>query len=291
MVNETKRNMLGFISILILLLIVAVVWSIRVKENSEGNKFIRLLPYWVIAYGVSVTMICPVAFFRFWEHNIELILMCFLLGFALVFALLIIATLVVVTIKKQYRNAGRIAGIGVLLIIYSCVCVLFAGMGEGSCDYFGRRHPIPQDMEYYEPFVSRNSNDLSQQDSITISRGILLKGQLGMYSYMASVPAIPETGEIYLKLYETTSNLPLSEVNVKYNSTILVEPSDTAVIYQMKDDEPIDFAHNDKQYFTIKEGSWGDYYAARVELWYQPVSLEEPQLLKTAIYKIEGWSR
>ena len=262
-------------------------WSIRVKENSEGNKFIRLLPYWVIAYGVSMALLCPVAFFSIWEYNIDFILTCVVLSIAL----LIIAAFVVAIIKKQYRNAGRIVGIGVLLIIYTFIVSLFAGMGEGAFDNFGRRHPIPQDMEYYEPFVSRNSNDLSQQDSITISRGILLKGQLGMYSYMASVPAIPETGEIYLKLYETTSNLPLSEVNVKYNSTIPVEPSDTAVIYQMKDDEPIDFAHNDKQYFTIKEGSWGDYYAARVELWYQPVSLEEPQLLKTAIYKIEGWSR
>ncbi len=279
--------MLGFIIILILLLIGTVVWSIRVKENSEGNKFIRLLPYWVIAYGVSMALLCPVAFFSIWEYNIDFILTCVVLSIAL----LIIAAFVVAIIKKQYRNAGRIVGIGVLLIIYTFIVSLFAGMGEGAFDNFGRRHPIPQDMEYYEPFVSRNSNDLSQQDSITISRGILLKGQLGMYSYMASVPAIPETGEIYLKLYETTSNLPLSEVNVKYNSTIPVEPSDTAVIYQMKDDEPIDFAHNDKQYFTIKEGSWGDYYAARVELWYQPVSLEEPQLLKTAIYKIEGWSR
>ena len=279
--------MLGFIIILILLLIGTVVWSIRVKENSEGNKFIRLLPYWVIAYGVSMALLCPVAFFSIWEYNIDFILTCVVLSIAL----LIIAAFVVAIIKKQYRNAGRIVGIGVLLIIYTFIVSLFAGMGEGALDNFGRRHPIPQDMEYYEPFVSRNSNDLSQQDSITISRGILLKGQLGMYSYMASVPAIPETGEIYLKLYETTSNLPLSEVNVKYNSTIPVEPSDTAVIYQMKDDEPIDFAHNDKQYFTIKEGSWGDYYAARVELWYQPVSLEEPQLLKTAIYKIEGWSR
>ena len=283
--------MLGFISILILLLIVAVVWSIRVKENSEGNKFLQMFPYWVIAYGVSMALLCPVAFFSIWEHNIDFILACVVLSIALVFALLIIATFVVAIIKKQYRNGGRIVGIGGLLIIYTFIVSLFAGMGEGAFDNFGKRHPIPQDMEYYEPFVSRNSNDLSQQDSITISRGILLKGQLGMYSYMASVPAIPETGEIYLKLYETTSNLPLSEVNVKYNSTIPVEPSDTAVIYQMKDDEPIDFAHNDKQYFTIKEGSWGDYYAARVELWYQPVSLEEPQLLKTAIYKIEGWSR
>lgn len=283
--------MLGFISILILLLIGAGVWSLQIKANSEGNKFLQMFPYWVTAYGVSMALLCPVAFFRIWEHNIDFILTCVVLSIALVFALLIIATFVVAIIKKQYRNAGRIVGIGGLLIIYTFIVSLFAGMGEGAFDNFGRRHPIPQDMEYYEPFVSRNCNDLSQQDSITISRGILLKGQLGMYSYMASVPAIPETGEIYLKLYETTSNLPLSEVNVKYNSTITVEPSDTAVIYQMKDDEPIDFAHNDKQYFTIKEGSWGDYYAARVELWYQSVSLEEPQLLKTAIYKIEGWSR
>jgi hypothetical protein len=283
--------MLGFIIILILLLIGAGVWSMQIKANSEGNKFLQMFPYWVIAYGVSLALLCPVSFFSIWEHNIDFILTCVVLSIALVFALLIIAAFVVAIIKKQYRNAGRIVGIGVLLIIYTFIVSLFAGMGEGAFDNFGRRHPIPQDMEYYEPFVSRNSNDLSQQDSITISRGILLKGQLGMYSYMASVPAIPETGEIYLKLYETTSNLPLSEVNVKYNSTIPVEPSDTAVIYQMKDDEPIDFAHNDKQYFTIKEGSWGDYYAARVELWYQPVSLEEPQLLKTAIYKIEGWSR
>ena len=49
--------------------------------------------------------------------------------------------------------------------------------------------------------------------------------------------------------------------------------------------------HYDKEYFMIKEGSWGDYYAARVELWYMPISGGEPQLLNTAIYKIEGWSR
>ena len=103
--------MLGFIIILILLLIGTVVWSIRVKENSEGNKFIRLLPYWVIAYGVSMALLCPVAFFSIWEYNIDFILTCVVLSIAL----LIIAAFVVAIIKKQYRNAGRIVGIGVIL--------------------------------------------------------------------------------------------------------------------------------------------------------------------------------
>ncbi|MBR4520444.1 MAG: hypothetical protein IKO63_03435 [Paludibacteraceae bacterium] len=284
---------LSFISILVLILFVylAIVWIIRIRRDSEGNKFVQLLPYWIIAYGVSLAMICPVSAFSLWEHNLDMILTMTALGLALIFALLIIATLVVAIIQKQYRNAGRIVGIGVLLIIYSFVCGLFAGMGEGAFDHFGHRHPIPQGMVYYEPYICRSSSDEAQQDSVTISRGILLTGEWGMYSYRALVPAIPEKGEIYLKLYEATSDFPLSEANVKFNSTISVEPSDTAVIYQMEGG-PISVNNNNKKYyFTIKEGSWGDYYAARVELWYQPVSADEPQLLNTAIYKIEGWSR
>ena len=108
--------MLGFIFILILLLIGAGVWCIQIKANSDGNKFIHLFPYWVVAYGVSMAMLCPVAFFRIWEHNLDVILGSIVLGAALIFALLIIATLIVAIIKKQYRNAGRIVGIGVLLI-------------------------------------------------------------------------------------------------------------------------------------------------------------------------------
>ncbi len=138
--------MLGFIFILILLLIGAGVWSIQVEVNSEGNKFIHLFPCWVFAYGVSMAMLCPVAFFRIWEHNMDVILTSTVFGVALIFALLIIATLIVTIMKKQYRNAGRIVGIGVVLIIYTFIVSLFAGMGEGTFDNFGKRHPIPEGM-------------------------------------------------------------------------------------------------------------------------------------------------
>ena len=283
--------MLGFISILILILIVAVVWSIRVKENSEGNKFIRLLPYWVIAYGVSVTLICPVAFFRFWEHNIELILMCFLLGFALVFALLIIATLIVTIIKKQYRNAGRIVGIGVLLIIYTFIVSLFAGMGEGAFDNFGKRHPIPEGMEYEETNVAEGwySRYRTRQewDSVITERKFLLAGGQGVYRYMVYLPPMDEEGDIYLKMYEATTNLPLSEKVVKNRSSIHILPSDTAVIYQMKETSMSSWSED----IIINEGSWEDYYAARTELWFRPTKGGEERLIYSKIFRIDGYSR
>ncbi len=283
--------MLGFISILILILIVAVVWSIRVKENSEGNKFIRLLPYWVIAYGVSVTLICPVAFFRFWEHNIELILMCFLLGFALVFALLIIATLIVTIIKKQYRNAGRIVGIGVLLIIYTFIVSLFAGMGEGTFDNFGKRHPIPEGMEYEETNVAEGwySRYRTRQewDSVITERKFLLAGGQGVYRYMVYLPPMDEEGDIYLKMYEATTNLPLSEKVVKNRSSIHILPSDTAVIYQMKETSMSSWSED----IIINEGSWEDYYAARTELWFRPTKGGEERLIYSKIFRIDGYSR
>lgn len=285
--------MLGFISILILILIGAVVWSIRVKENSEGNKFIRLLPYWVIAYGVSVTLICPVAFFRFWEHNIELILMCFLLGFALVFALLIIATLIVTIIKKQYRNAGRIVGIGVLLIIYTFIVSLFAGMGEGTFDNFGKRHPIPEGMEYEETNVAEGwySRYRTRQewDSVITERKFLLAGGQGVYRYMVYLPPMDEEGDIYLKMYEATTNLPLSERIVKNRSSIHILPSDTAIIYQMKENSS--WSENMSEALIIDEGSWEDYYAARTELWFRPTNGGEERLIYSKIFRIDGYSR
>lgn len=287
--------MLGFISILILLLIVAVVWSIRVKENSEGNKFIRLLPYWVIAYGVSVTLICPVAFFRFWEHNIELILMCFLLGFAFISALLIIATFIVTIIKKQYHNAGRIVGIGVLLIIYTFIVSLFAGMGEGTFDNFGKRHPIPEGMEYEETNVAEGwySRYRTRQewDSVITERKFLLAGGQGVYRYMVYLPPMDEEGDIYLKMYEATTNLPLSERIVKNRSSIHILPSDTAVIYYMKEISMSSWSEDMREAIIIDEGSWEDYYAARTELWFRPTKGGEERLIYSKIFRIDGYSR
>ena len=285
--------MLGFIFILILLLIGAGVWCIQIKANSDGNKFIHLFPYWVVAYGVSMAMLCPVAFFRIWEHNLDVILGSIVLGAALIFALLIIATLIVAIIKKQYRNAGRIVGIGVLLIIYTFIVSLFAGMGEGTFDNFGKRHPIPEGMEYEETNVAEGwySRYRTRQewDSVITERKFLLTGGHGIYRYMAYLPPMDEEGDIYLKMYEATTNLPLSEKVVKNRSNIHILPSDTAIIYQMKENSS--WSEDMREAIVINEGSWEDYYAARTELWFRPTNGGEERLVYSKIFRIEGYSR
>ena len=260
----------------------------------KDNKFIRLFPLWVGAYGIVLPSISPLLWFRWWEGPEDFIFGVYIfILFALV--LLILATLVIAIVKKRYFTAIGVVVMGVFIFLYSAWTMVIVGLGEGHGDNFGKRHPIPEGMEYYTTKITPEYGNTSAQaylDSLVVERGIVVVdyGQPGQYRYMANVPAIPERGKIYLKLYEATTNLPLSEY-IKYNTTIEVEASDTAIIYAMKSDGKHSVETKNTQYFTVQEGSWGDYYAARVELWYQPESSGEEQLLHSVIYQIEGWSR
>lgn len=284
---------MGFILIFVILAVALHAGITKILSNSNGNKFINLLPVWVIGYCTLLAGVCLIAFCRWWEGPEHIIAGILLLG-SLICAILVITTLIVALIKKQYKNAFLIALMGVLLIAYAIAATFFGGLGNGALDNFGKRHPIPEGMEYYTTKITPEYGNTAAQtylDSLVVERGIVVVdyGQPGQYRYMANVPAIPEKGKIYLKLYEATTNLPLSEHDVKTSTTLLVEPSDTSRIYKMTDKEPNRWNATDE--FTIHEGSWGDYYAARVELWYQPESGGEEQLLHSVIYQIEGWSR
>ena len=284
---------MGFILIFVILAVALHAGITKILSNSNGNKFINLLPVWVIGYCTLLAGVCLIAFCRWWEGPEHIIAGILLLG-SLICAILVITTLIVALIKKQYKNAFLIALMGVLLIAYAIAATFFGGLGNGALDNFGKRHPIPEGMEYYTTKITPEYGNTAAQtylDSLVVERGIVVVdyGQPGEYRYMANVPAIPEKGKIYLKLYEATTNLPLSEHDVKTSTTLLVEPSDTSRIYKMTDKEPNRW--NATNEFTIHEGSWGDYYAARVELWYQPESGGEEQLLHSVIYQIEGWSR
>lgn len=268
------------------------VGSLFVGVSIKESKLVRLFPLWVVAYCLSLASITPLIWYRWWEGPEDLIMIIWMLV-TLSFAGLIIASLVVAIIKKRYGVAIGVVVMGILLFIYSVVTLTLIGVGEGEGDNFGKRHPIPEDMEYYTTGITAeygNANAQAYLDSLVIERGIVMVdyGQPGQYRYMAYVPAIPENGHIYLKLYEATTDLPLSEY-IKTHTTLPVEASDTARIYMMKDEDLDTWSASDR--FLIQEGEWGDYYAARVELWYKPESSDEEKLLHSVIYKVEGWSR
>ena len=288
------EEILGLIGITFLAFCFLLLGAFFVGLSVKDNKFIRLFPLWVGAYGIVLPSISPLLWFRWWEGPEDFIFGVYIfILFALV--LLILATLVIAIVKKRYFTAIGVVVMGVFIFLYSAWTMIIVGLGEGSGDNFGKRHPIPEGMEYYTTKITPKYGNTSAQaylDSLVVERGIVVVdyGQPGQYRYMANVPAIPEKGKIYLKLYEATTNLPLSEY-IKYNTTIEVEASDTAIIYAMKSDGKHSVETKNTQYFTVQEGSWGDYYAARVELWYQPESGGEEQLLHSVTYQIEGWSR
>ena len=47
----------------------------------------------------------------------------------------------------------------------------------------------------------------------------------------------------------------------------------------------------DHQCFTIYEGDFGDYYAARVEVWFRDSTSGAERKLMEKVYRVEGWMR
>lgn len=46
-----------------------------------------------------------------------------------------------------------------------------------------------------------------------------------------------------------------------------------------------------QQEFTIYEGDWGDYYAARIEVWHKDAQTGMERKLMEKVYRVEGWMR
>ena len=86
-------------------------------------------------------------------------------------------------------------------------------------------------------------------------------------------------GGIYLKCYEVTENIPLSADRVIEESKVSIEG--TSSFAQLVS----------RKRFTIYEGDWGDYYAARIEVWHKDAATGEETKLCEKTYRVEGWMR
>lgn len=50
-------------------------------------------------------------------------------------------------------------------------------------------------------------------------------------------------------------------------------------------------AHVVGRKFTIYEGDWDHYYAARVEIWFVPSKGGAERKLKEKVFRVQGWMR
>ena len=146
----------------------------------------------------------------------------------------------------------------------------------GGADHFGRRHPIPEGMSYNIPLCS---NDTAVTvDSLDADSYLQLWGDDGCYEYDFYYGALP-AGEIFLRCYEATKNIPLSEDRLPESSKVRIDSTHSFSKLA------------DKAEFTVYEGDFGDYYAARVEVWYRNAATDKEKKLMEKTYRVDGWQR
>ena len=176
---------------------------------------------------------------------------------------------------------GNIIGIGVWWMFNSDLV-----------DDFGKKHPIPENVDYCEPLSSFKSDRVDEygnrmtadisymfnpDDSTTwlqVSKGF----QGGMYNYSFYISQEFDEGEIWLECYEVTDNIQLSKKRITESTIQKITAED-----QGKYTEPKEF--------TIYEGVWDEFYLARFEVWYIDYATRTKRKLTEKTYKVDGWVR
>ena len=138
-------------------------------------------------------------------------------------------------------------------------------------DGFGKDIQIPEGLEYNLP-LSAESDKVEVVDSLDNNSFLQIWNDIqgGMYKYDFYYGSLG-SGEIFLRCYEVTSNTPLSEDRIIERSRVTISP-------QKQFGQVVD-----KQPFTIYEGDWGDYYAARIEVWFKSAETKKARITNKII--------
>ena len=198
-------------------------------------------------------------------------------SFIIVFILLMVIQGIILIFclceKEWWRAVGSVIGGVVCFIVFSFVSFAYLIHASSQPDPFGQEHPIPEDLEYSIPLGYDSVDDCD-----TCYLKIWNRFQGGLYEYSFYYPALPD-GKVYLRCFEVTENIELSAFRLRAASSV-----------EVKNHTDFGLIAN-KQKFTIYEGEWGDYYAARIEVWFKDAKTKEETKLMEKIYCVEGWER
>ena len=210
-----------------------------------------LIPFTIIVIGITLKS----------DNIIDLSLLIFFLNILGN----LISSIIQVVIRKWYFIIPQI---GISIFLYYSVCIYFL---FSPPDYYGANKTIPKNIEIAIPIEKEpTKTELKKYDLILSS-----SFQPGIYNYYTAKKPT-ELGNFYIKAFEISSNDKLSEERIKISSKIKVENIESK-IYSGK--------------FTIYEGSWGDKYVARIELWFEPSNKNKDYKIAERNYLIEGWMR
>jgi len=177
----------------------------------------------------------------------------------------IVSAIIQIIIRKWYWLIPQLT-ISALLFFF--VSIIFA---FSPPDYYGVHKTIPNNIDIHKPIESIPTDEEIKNHDFVLSSCY----QPGIYCYYTNHKP-KEIGSFYIKAFEINSNDKLSEERIKMNSKIKVKNLESE-LYSGE--------------FTIYEGSWGDKYGARIELWFAPSDGKKDYKITERNYIVEGWMR
>lgn len=182
---------------------------------------------------------------------------------------------------------------GVLQFVILCVGIFatmfittFALMFGPDTDTFADHLSIPKniDIEYPIQLQMGEAFVWERPDSMNIESKefkfqLYNSFQPGLFEYDIWINS-EKSGLVFLKAFEITQNIELSEYNLKERSSVHIE-------YTKGKTQKF----STKDPFTIYEGDWGKPYGARFEVWFKEDHQNKEVKLFEKNYVIEGWMR
>ena len=184
--------------------------------------------------------------------------------------------------RKHWKDGFVMISIFIGGVVISVILVFIVSVAIPMIDgdHWADDLKIPDGIQIENP---RDLKRNKRPDSIvslqkrTMDLILYNAGQPGMYEYDFWVSNL-EDGEVYLKAFEITQEYRLSQDQLdKYSIVYVHNPTDSIKRFSLN------------SYFTIYEGDWGDYYAARFEVWFKPTNGNKERKLFQKKFKIEGW--
>lgn len=200
----------------------------------------------------------------------------------------VLATIIVswgiLLVNKQWKKCLFSFLITILAVCTLSIPMVMISLFAPRSDDFGRKHRIPDGLEYNIPFDVHSDSTVIIDSLDTASYLQIWNGpQGGCYKYDFYYGPLP-AGEVFLRCYEATKDIRLS-AKTAWGDRIY-ESSKVAI------DSSSSFSKLvNQQQFTIYEGDWGDYYAARIEVWHKDAKSGKETKLMEKVYQVEGWMR
>ena len=244
------------------------------QECKKRNFFVKFWWIFPIVNLVSALLIVPSA-----NHNLWGLTSALFIVFVVLLVVQGIIFIYCLCKKEWWQSVGSAIGCIVCFIAFYIISFIYLIVSSSQPDPFGKEHPIPEGMEYEIP-LNENApvevivDGFSEKECLQVWNDF----QGGLYQYSFYYPELPD-GDVFLRCFEVTENIELSTSRLRKASTVkVIGHTEFGMIA-------------DKQSFTIYEGDWGDYYAARIEVWHKNARTEEETKLLEKIYRVEGWMR